>query len=399
MIRRITSLLPYPMCAGLYALANAFPGITESRYSLGAYQSIRRWLQWAFGGWPFSAAEIAVYVIALAVISRIASGLASALRGRVRGLVNAAWDIVAGVGVACLLFVAMWGINNCRLPFSEAAGLDVRPAPTGELEAACKKLMARSGELRVAAAGSMGERGAAEPGMGERGAAAGSLGGALPLEGGKSSALSRAPEGFAALASRFPSLGLGEEAGRGGQGSPPPSGGAGLAVGTPKPVFASKLMSYCGITGVYFPMTGEANVNMDIQDAEAPFTMCHELAHQLGYAREDEANFIAWLACDASPYADFRYSGNLMAFLHLMDRLYEADPGRHAAVLAACPPEVASDLAEMGAYWQLHEGVVSDASARVNDAFLKINGQQEGVASYGRMADLMLAYLRAPPGQ
>jgi hypothetical protein len=165
-------------------------------------------------------------------------------------------------------------------------------------------------------------------------------------------------------------------------------------IGRPKPVLASKLMSYCGITGVFFPMTGEANVNMDILDAEAPFTMCHELAHQLGYAREDEANFIAWLACDASPYADFRYSGNLMALLHLMNRLYEADSGRHGAVWGACPAGVARDLAEMGAYWEKHEGAASEASTRINDAFLKINRQQEGVASYGRMADLMLGYLR-----
>ena len=382
-------LLPYPICVGLYAIASAFPGMTEARYSLGVYQGIRSALLRAVGSWPFSVAEFAVYAIAALAFARIASGVAAAARSkgrRLRELSKAAYGLVAAAGAISLAFVVMWGLNNCRLPISEAAGIDVRPASAGELEEACRELLARASALRGGGGVAEGDGGFRVGGVAEGdgvfrvGGVAEGDGGVMALDGGKASALRRAHEGFAPVAARFPSLGQ--------------AAAQADARVRPKPVLASKLMSYGGITGIFFPMTGEANVDMDILDVEAPFVMCHELAHQFGYAREDEASFIAWLACDASPYADFRYSGNLMAFLHLMGRLHEADPGRHGAVWGSCPPGVARDLAAVGAYWAAHEGVASDASAQVNDAFLKINGQQEGVASYGRMADLVIGYLR-----
>jgi len=64
-------------------------------------------------------------------------------------------------------------------------------------------------------------------------------------------------------------------------------------------------MSYLGIGGVYFPFTGEANVNISMPHTSIPFTACHEMAHQIGFAREDEANFIAYIACKNHPSPDF----------------------------------------------------------------------------------------------
>lgn len=67
-----------------------------------------------------------------------------------------------------------------------------------------------------------------------------------------------------------------------------------------KPVMLSKLMSYTHMTGVYSFFTGEANFNTDFPDYTTPFTAAHELAHQRGVAREDEASFVAYLVCMAS---------------------------------------------------------------------------------------------------
>ena len=64
-----------------------------------------------------------------------------------------------------------------------------------------------------------------------------------------------------------------------------------------KPIFNSNLLCYTGITGIYSPFTGEANVNISSPDIYIPFTTLHEMAHQRGYASEDEANFLVYIAC------------------------------------------------------------------------------------------------------
>ena len=64
-----------------------------------------------------------------------------------------------------------------------------------------------------------------------------------------------------------------------------------------KPVMLSPLMSYTHVTGIYSYFTGETNINTDFPDYTIPFTAAHEMAHQRGIAREDEANFIAFLVC------------------------------------------------------------------------------------------------------
>ena len=94
----------------------------------------------------------------------------------------------------------------------------------------------------------------------------------------------------------------------------------------PKPVLASKLMSYANIGGMFFPFTMESNINVDNPFSTVPWTMAHELAHQCGFMREDEANFIAYLACKESDDALMRYSGLLLAYDNATAALRKADP-------------------------------------------------------------------------
>ena len=84
---------------------------------------------------------------------------------------------------------------------------------------------------------------------------------------------------------------------------------------SPKPVRQSKVMSYLGITGMFFPYTFEANVNVHIPPYQIPAVMLHELVHLRGFMREDEANFISYLAGTKSGYDDFYYSTTMLALL------------------------------------------------------------------------------------
>ena len=86
---------------------------------------------------------------------------------------------------------------------------------------------------------------------------------------------------------------------------------------TAKPILNSSLLCYTGITGIYSPFTGEANINISSPDIYIPFTTLHEMAHQRGYASEDEANFLAYIACINNKDYDFKYSGYILALKYV----------------------------------------------------------------------------------
>lgn len=52
------------------------------------------------------------------------------------------------------------------------------------------------------------------------------------------------------------------------------------------------------------------------------------------------------------------------------------------------------DLAQLSAFWEEHEGWFEKISTKINDIFLKTNRQEDGVLSYNRMVDLLVAEYR-----
>ena len=164
-----------------------------------------------------------------------------------------------------------------------------------------------------------------------------------------------------------------------------------------KYVMSSKLMCYTGITGIYFPFTGEANVNVAIPDIYIPSTTLHEMAHQRGYASEDEANFIAYLASINHPDIDFKYSGYILALNHTANALYSTDYNAYVALSKNISEDVLFDLRNNKEFWKRYEGKIDDISNEINNTYLKANGVSEGVKSYGKMVDLLLVYYSLYP--
>lgn len=164
----------------------------------------------------------------------------------------------------------------------------------------------------------------------------------------------------------------------------------------PKQVYFSNIMSEMRITGMFFPFTFESNVNIHIPPYEIPSTMVHELVHLRGFMREDEANFISYLACINSNFDDFYYSGTMLALTHSMNALYYEDYDSFKKLYETYSKDVLYDLQYSTNYWKQYETKVAEISNKVNDAYLKANNQKDGVKSYGRMVDLLLAYYRDP---
>lgn len=164
-----------------------------------------------------------------------------------------------------------------------------------------------------------------------------------------------------------------------------------------KPVLASKAMSYTHITGVYSYYTGEANINVYFPDYTIPFTAAHELAHQRGIARENEANFVAFLVTSSSSDPYVRYSAYLNMFEYVGSALYRADPEAYVTVLKTLSPAVIGEMRAYAAFFeQFEDSFASKVSGVVNDTYLKLNGNEAGTASYGLVVDLAVAYYKQP---
>ncbi len=162
----------------------------------------------------------------------------------------------------------------------------------------------------------------------------------------------------------------------------------------PKPVLSSEVLSHMGITGMYTFFTGEANINVGFPDYTLPFTVAHEMAHQRGIAREDEANFIAFLVCAGSEDPYVRYSGYLCAYERVANALYRADPDRYLSVAGKLNPEVQWELTAYSAFYRRYEGsTIGDISESINNTYLQSQGTA-GVVSYEMVVELIVAFFR-----
>lgn len=158
-----------------------------------------------------------------------------------------------------------------------------------------------------------------------------------------------------------------------------------------KPVFFSKILTYQYIMGVYSPFTLEANYNKDMLTYELPYSICHELSHLKGFMREDEAGFIAYLACHYSDNVMFQYSGAMEAFSYAIGAYYDgAGYAAYMEVFSMLDETVIAEIQTKNLWWSQHKSFVQEVSSQVNDIYLKANAHEDGIQSYGRMVDLLL---------
>lgn len=350
-------LLCYPAAAILLLLAECVPGFAE-QYARGPYAVYSRAGNFFSALFPFSLAEILLILATAFAVFWIVKQVVRIVRAkgaRLREAGGSLLRLLCAAGVVLLLFQLNCGINYSRDSFAETCGLPVQESSREELETLCSSLVEKLNTLR--------------PEVAE------DAKGVMTLSASFSSLGSDAGRAFTTLQKEYPLLTGGYSA--------------------PKPVLLSRLLSWCNITGVFFPFTFEANVNTDVPDYSVPSTMCHELSHLRGFMREDEANFIGYLACCCSENPDLQYSGLMLAFIHANNALFAADAEKASEIYNTLNAGTLRDLAANNAYWKQFEGPAAEVAEAVNDTYLKVNRQEDGVRSYGRMVDLLLAEQRA----
>lgn len=349
---KFLSLTLIPLAILIKRIMANYPEFTEYVYSRGIYKFIMHPVSILMGLIPFSVAEIALIILVIYIPLRLIYLIIKAIRKR-KGIILLQFlaNLVLIGSLWFFVQTMVWNINYERLPYSELAGVTVQDSSVEDLDALCRWLVDNTNKLREQVSEDQN--------------------GVMFVEGGYKSVLKRAANGYEAIEHKYPFLG-GE-------------------YGPPKPVLLSKLMSHTNIIGVYSCLTGEANIDIDIPYFDLASTAMHEMAHQRGFAREDEANYIAYTACMAHPDVDFKYSGSVMALQYSMNALYTESTERYFAIADNFSPGYLRDLEADRVYWKQFQGITKEVANKMNDTYLKLNGEKDGVKSYGRMIDLLLA--------
>ncbi|MBL7699927.1 MAG: DUF3810 domain-containing protein [Chitinophagaceae bacterium] len=161
-----------------------------------------------------------------------------------------------------------------------------------------------------------------------------------------------------------------------------------------KPSIFSYLGNYLGFTGYYNPFSGEAQVNTTIPLFIRPFTTCHEIGHQLGYAKESEANFAGYLSATSSNDSSFLYSVYFEMFAYSARYLYYADSNALRQITDQLSPAVKKDIRELREFYEGYENPLETAIDRLYSQYLKANEQPSGKMSYSEVVAMLIAYYK-----
>lgn len=351
------SLVLAAASAVLGACARMVPGFAHT-YSITVYPVLVNTIGRFSSIFPFSLSEAGLYLAAVFCILNLLFLIKKPLAALSRLFF-----------LACLLlflYTAGCGINYYRTPFSYEAGMVMEQSSAGELYSLCLFLTEQINSTLTETDHSGDALKGLYPGQTEdTPLPSAAMLRELGMEGVKS---------MKGLGTAYPQL----------SGYYP----------YPKPLMNPRLLSIQQLCGIYSPFTIEANYNREMPYYNIPHTICHELSHLKGFMREDEANFIGYLACIGSDSPDFRYSGYLTGWVYAGNALAKADLEAYYGLYGRLAPEAARVLAWNNQFWDRFDGKVAEASTQLNDRYLKANNQEDGVRSYGRMVDLMLAYYR-----
>jgi len=325
----------------------------ERWYSRGMYPPFSRGLRIAFGWIPFSVGDLLYLAAALYLFWRAYRIFRSAWRRELRAKISGRrlWPVLRFFTLLYLVFMSFWGLNYSRRDIADQFGLTLQASDTARLKELAQVLQARLctwgdrvdslRRLRL---------------LHHKTVFAGGVGSYRSLA---------RREPF--MAYERPSL---------------------------KPSLISPMGHLFGFTGYYNPFTGEAQLHTGIPVFLRPFVICHEIGHQLGYAKENEANFAGFLAARASPDPEFVYSAYFEMYRYTLRELAATDVAEAWVLRRTAHEQFRRDYRAYRHYLLGSRNVVEPMISRVYDQYLKLNRQQQGIETYDEVVRWLLAYLK-----
>jgi len=345
-------------CVLLFVLSY-FPTIIEVYYSVGCYPFLAKSLRYLTGFIPFSIGDIGyVFTVIYLIYNALQLVLKIKQRSINKQLLNRIIFKLLKTGLWCyLIFKLFWGLNYDRLGIAHQLSLAPKKYSKEAVVAITHQLIDSLNACRRQFKDSV-----------------------LPNIGSKI-ITEKAVKGYAYAAVNWPFLNYTQP--------------------SVKQSLYSVVGDYIGFTGYFNPITGEAQVRSDIPNLLVPYITCHEMAHQLGYASESEANFVGYLTATASKDLYFRYSAYLELFSYAQSEevlLFgkEKDFKAFEATLlynrTHLDSLVIKDRKAIRAFFQKRQNRLSPAVTSMYDQYLKLNKQAAGIDSYNEVIGWLIAY-------
>lgn len=338
-----------PIQIVIVRLLALFPDFVEKYYSNGLYVWTSSAERWLFGSIPFSFGDI-LYGVVIALLLRWLWIKHKSWK--------TAWkanllQFSGFLSVFYFLFHFFWAMNYHRVKLPEKMGFGTEYS-NEELLDFTKKLVTKTNALQLAITGDKSAK--------------------VENPHSQQAVFELNHEAYDKLSKRYAFFGLGR-----------PSS---------KKSLISLQLSYMGFSGYLNPFTNEAQVNDLVPMYSFPATASHEMAHQIGYASESEANFVGYLAAVNSDDAYLRYSGYTLALKYCLRSLQARDEASAKRILETINPGIRLNFKQSKDFWDSYESFVETGFKFFYDHFLKANSQDEGIESYSRFVDLMVNYYK-----
>ncbi|WMI64592.1 DUF3810 domain-containing protein [Aestuariibaculum sp. YM273] len=319
----------------------------ETYYSNGLYPVISKIFRYTLGWLPFSFGD---FLYAFAIIYALRWLYIN--RTRIwKDSINWIVDIAAALSIIFFLFHLCWGLNYHRLPLHKNLSLNY-DYTTEQLVKVTEKLIEKSNELHLKITHND------------------TLKVTIPYS--KSEILDLAPKGYENLKTIFPHLEY-----------------------HPKSVKTSLFsypLTYMGFSGYLNPLTNEAQIDGMIPAIKFPTTSSHEIAHQLGYAAENEANFIGCLAAISHDDVYFNYAGYTFGLRYCLNEIYFRDECLYEDLVADVNEGILKNYKETRDFWEAHANPLEPFFKIFYSNYLKANQQSKGMQSYSYVVALLSIY-------
>ncbi|AEH01698.1 DUF3810 domain-containing protein [Lacinutrix sp. 5H-3-7-4] len=340
------SIIPAILIVKLLA---QFPEFVETYYSNGLYPLTSKILRFTLGWLPFSFGDF-IYAFAIIFILR---WLFVNRKRIIKDFKHWLIDVFAALAIIYIAFHVFWAINYYRLPLHKNLNLKA-DYTTEELVAVTNKLIDKSNKIQLQITNND------------------TVKVVFPYT--KPQLLKKVPDGYRVLQNTFPHL---EYDGK-----------------SIKKSLLSMPLTYMGFSGYLNPLTNEAQVNSWIPIFKLPTTASHEVAHQLGYAAENEANFIGFLAATSNTDIYFKYSGYTFALRHCLHEIYRRNPELYTTKLQELNPGILKNYQDVRVFWDSHKNPIEPLFQTTYSSFLEANNQKGGMKSYSYVVALLVNYLQ-----
>jgi hypothetical protein len=332
-------------------LISSNPAWVEKLYSNGLYVAFSSVLRLFLGWIPFSVGDILYLAVILWFVRKLWRFSAKLFRRKLnfKWFVDTAYKLLIIATWVYIIFNVLWGINYNRKPLATQLNLEQEKNDTADLKTIETLLLTKVNESKQALVHQHGSY----PSNHEL--------------------FERAVACYSQAEKLYPFLEY-------------------------KPRSVKRSMfglfgNYFGFTGYYNPFTGESQVNTRIPQFILPYTATHEIAHQLGYAKEEEANFAGYLAATTSTDTLFHYSTYLDLFVYGNRQLFFVDSAAAKDLASQLLPEVKADIAEWREFLRKHKNPLEPVIRWAYGNYLKANQQPKGMTSYDEViADLIGFY-------